>query len=186
MFCGMMDYFPNVDGVTWFANDILPRVREEFPEARFTIVGANPAPEVSKLAELEGVEVTGWVEDTRPWLERAAVSVAPLRVARGIQNKVLEAMGMGLPIVATPNSVQGVAARSNVDYLVEESAEGIAARVRDLLREPERARALGAQARAYVEEHYDWERIMDDLTGILDRCVERFEARSGAHARSGA
>ena len=83
VFTGVMDYFPNIDGCVWFADEILPRVRERVPGARFTVVGSKPTPEVLALGAREGIEVTGFVDDTRDWLERAAVSVAPLRVARG-------------------------------------------------------------------------------------------------------
>lgn len=178
MFCGVMDYLPNVDACTWFAREILPMVRRQVPDARFTIVGAHPAPQVRKLAELEGVEVTGFVDDTRTWLHRAAVSVAPLRIARGIQNKVLEAMGMGLPIVGTSSATQGVAAREGTDYLVADTAEEIAEDVCGLLRDRERARELGSSARAFVEEHYDWERIMDGLAGILASSVENYRQKA--------
>lgn len=86
-FTGVMDYFPNVDGCRWFADEILPRVRERVPDCRFSIVGAHPTPEVEALGRREGITVTGFVDDTRDWLERASVAVAPLRIARGIQNK---------------------------------------------------------------------------------------------------
>jgi sugar transferase (PEP-CTERM/EpsH1 system associated) len=171
VFTGVMDYFPNVDGCKHMVEAILPRVREEFPGARFTIIGARPAPQVLRLADVDGVTVTGFVEDTRDWLRRGAVAVAPLRVARGIQNKVLEAMAMGLPVVGTTCATQGVGATPGTHYLVHDSAEAQAEAIRGLLRDPTRARALGAAGRAHVEAHYDWEAVLAPLEGILARCA---------------
>ncbi len=107
-FTGAMDYYANVDGVTWFADVVLPAVRAQFPQALFSIVGSNPTAEVRALARRPGVSVTGRVPDIRPYLSHADVVVVPLRLARGVQNKVLEAMAMGKRIVATPNALQGI------------------------------------------------------------------------------
>ncbi|MEM9379225.1 MAG: TIGR03087 family PEP-CTERM/XrtA system glycosyltransferase [Planctomycetota bacterium] len=169
VFTGVMDYYPNVDGCVWFAKEILPVVRRSVPDARFTIVGSKPTPEVLALGELDGVEVTGFVDDTRDYLRRAAVSVAPLRVARGIQNKVLEALAMGLPTVGTTSATQGVEGEPGRDFLVADDADAFAARVVDLLQDPGEARALGARGRAFVERSYDWERCLAPLDGILEQ-----------------
>lgn len=169
VFCGVMDYYPNVDGCVWFADEILPRVRERVPSARFTIVGSKPAPEVIALGRREGIEVTGFVDDPRDVLERGAVSVAPLRVARGIQNKVLEALAMGLPTVGTTSATQGVEGTPGRDYLVADEPEAFAERVIELLNDAEEARALGARGRAFVESSYDWERCLAPLDDVLAR-----------------
>jgi len=108
VFCGAMDYKSNVDAVVWFHDEILPRVRREVPDARFRIVGMNPAPEVVRLGETEGVEVTGSVPDVRPEILRAGVSVAPLRLGRGVPNKILEALALSLPVVTTSNGTAGL------------------------------------------------------------------------------
>lgn len=171
MFTGVMNYFPNVDGCIWFANEILPLVRREFPSARFTIVGSKPTAEINELASIEGVTVTGFVDDTRTWLRRAAISVAPLRIARGIQNKVLEAMAMGLPVVGTNCATQGVEGAPDRDYIVRESAADFAEAVCTLLRDKDRARELGARGRRFVEDHYDWEVVFEPLDAILARCA---------------
>ncbi|HEY8876207.1 MAG TPA: TIGR03087 family PEP-CTERM/XrtA system glycosyltransferase, partial [Roseateles sp.] len=109
VFTGAMDYWPNVDAVTWFASDILPALRQRFPALRFHIVGRSPAPAVQALAN-EAVHVTGTVPDVRPYLQHAAAVVAPLRLARGIQNKVLEAMAMARPVVAAGTCVRAITA----------------------------------------------------------------------------
>lgn len=171
VFTGVMNYFPNSDGCVWFANEILPLVRREFGTARFTIVGSQPTAEVLGLARLPGVSVTGFVNDTRERLSRAAISVAPLRIARGIQNKVLEAMAMGLPVVGTTCATQGVEGVADRDYLVRDDAASFAEAVCGLLREPGRARELGVRARRFVEDHYDWEVVFRPLDEILARCA---------------
>jgi glycosyltransferase involved in cell wall biosynthesis len=172
-FTGVMNYYPNVDGCVWFAEDILPLVRERVPDARFTIIGSKPAPEIERLASIPGVTVTGFVDDTRDWLRRAAVSVAPLRIARGIQNKVLEALAMGLPTVGTTSATQGVDGRPGEHYLVRDDARSFADAVIELLQDAERARALGAAGRRFVEETYDWERVFAHLDEILAAAVSR-------------
>jgi sugar transferase (PEP-CTERM/EpsH1 system associated) len=167
VFTGVMDYLPNVDGCVHFVREVLPLVRRRFPRAHFTIVGSRPTPAVVRLAEVAGVTVTGFVPDTREYLARAAISVAPLRIARGIQNKVLEALAMGLPVVGTTSATQGVEGRAGEHYLVADEASAQADAITDLLAEPERAAALGARGRRFVEEHYDWEVTFAPLDGIL-------------------
>jgi sugar transferase (PEP-CTERM/EpsH1 system associated) len=169
VFTGVMNYFPNSDGCIWFVNEILPLVRREHPGVRFTIVGSHPTPEVQALSKIPGVTVTGFVQDTRDFLGRAALSVAPLRIARGIQNKVLEAMAMGLPVVGTTCATQGVDGQGERDYLVRDDAAGFARAVCDLLADRAAADALGARARAFVEAHYDWEVVFRPLDEILAR-----------------
>ena len=107
VFTGVMDYFPNVDAVVWFCNEVLPIVQRQIPEAGLTICGSRPTATVRRLAKRRGVTVTGRVPDTRPYMDRAEVFVAPLRMARGIQNKLLEAMAMGLPCVASAAATSG-------------------------------------------------------------------------------
>ena len=173
VFVGVMNYYPNVDGVTWFCQEILPELQRRRPKTRLAIVGSHPTDEVRALAKLPGVEVTGFVDDPRTWLARAAVSVAPLRIARGIQNKVLEAMAMGLPVVGTRSATQGVDGVAGRDYLVAESAGEQIEAVFGLLQDSERARGLGRAARAFVEEHYDWEACLRPLDEILEKHVTK-------------
>jgi glycosyltransferase involved in cell wall biosynthesis len=139
--------------------------------ARFTIVGSRPTAQVRALAKAPGVTVTGFVEDTREHLRRAAISVAPLRIARGIQNKVLEALAMGLPVVGTRSATQGIEGVAGEHYLVRESARELADAIVGLLADPTEARALGARGRRLVEERYDWEATL----APLDRLCARFE-----------
>jgi len=167
-FTGVMDYYPNVDGCVWFAREILPRVQAAVPGARFTIIGSRPNAEVLALGMLPGVRVTGFVDDVRDELARATLSVAPLRVARGIQNKVLEALAMGLPTVGTTSATQGVEGTPGEHFLVADDASSFADAVIGLLRDPERAEALGRRGRAFVEGTYDWERCLAPLDAVID------------------
>ena len=169
VFTGTMDYRPNIDAVTWFAREVLPALRLRHPDARFAprfaIVGANPAPEVRHLALLPGVTVTGRVEDPRPWLAQAALVVAPLRIARGIQNKVLEAMAMGRPVLASGPAFEGVRARPGRDLLVAEDAAGFARLAAEVLDggHPD----LGTHARAAMERGHAWSHTLRTLDALL-------------------
>jgi sugar transferase (PEP-CTERM/EpsH1 system associated) len=171
VFTGVMNYYPNVDACTFFVNEIFPIVQREFPNAKFTIVGSNPSPEIHKLGRTIGVSVTGYVADTRKILRTAAVSVAPLRIARGIQNKVLEALAMGVPVVATNSAAQGVAGGAGRDYLVADDAASFAEAVCKLLRDPEEAQEQGMRGRRFVEDTYDWEVVFEPLDRMLLDCV---------------
>ncbi|MFP4075040.1 MAG: glycosyltransferase [Halochromatium sp.] len=168
VFTGAMDYWANVDAVRFFADAVLPRIRHTMPEARFVIVGSRPMPEVRALGERPGIEVTGTVPDVRPYLAHAMGAVAPLRIARGVQNKVLEAMAMGCPVVATPQALDGLRDCAGMDWLVAEDPESLASLALRLLQRhgEERAR-LGAQARACVIAHYSWSEHLDRLLRLL-------------------
>ena len=155
VFTGAMDYWPNVDAVCWFAAEVLPDIRKRCPAARFYVVGMRPSPAVKALAGA-AVVVTGTVPDVRPYLRHAAVVVAPLRVARGIQNKVLEAMAMGKAVVVTEACAQGIDARIGRDLASAAAAQDFAERVEALVRDPQQAAAMGAAARACVVAKYSW------------------------------
>lgn len=164
IFTGQMDYRPNVEAVVHFAASAFPRIRAVRPDARFAIVGRNPAPAVQQLAGRDGVIVTGSVDDVRSWLAAADIVVAPLLVARGIQNKVLEAMAMGKPVVASQPAFEGIEALPGRDLLVaDDPAEAVAA----LLADPDRRADMGAAARRRMEIAYRWEARLAPLTEML-------------------
>ncbi|MGZ5202598.1 MAG: TIGR03087 family PEP-CTERM/XrtA system glycosyltransferase [Telluria sp.] len=154
VFTGAMDYWPNVDAVQWFASAIFPQLRARFGDLRFYIVGSRPAPAVQALAQQEGVVVTGTVPDVRPYIAHAQVAVAPLRVARGIQNKVLEAMAMATPVVVTPQALEGIDAEPGTELVLAEDENDFVEAVSALLYVP--AHGIGKAARAKVERHYSW------------------------------
>ncbi|MAE47234.1 MAG: sugar transferase [Planctomycetes bacterium] len=166
VFTGVMDYYPNIDGCKHFVREVLPRVRSEFPNARLSIVGSRPTKEVLRLGKADGIEVTGFVDSTADWMAQATIGVAPLRVARGIQNKVLEAMAMGLPVVGTTSATQGVGAVHGRHYLVADRAEEQGHAIRGLLRDQAVRERVGQAARNFVEQNHDWESVfapLDDL-----------------------
>jgi sugar transferase (PEP-CTERM/EpsH1 system associated) len=165
VFTGQMDYRPNVEAVTWFAEAILPRVRAAHPEARFAIVGRNPTDAVKALGKREGVVVTGEVADVRGWLAAAAVVAAPLKLARGIQNKVLEAMAMARPVVASAAAAEGI--DHNGTIAVGATAEDIAEAVTLLLADRQNAAELGLDARARVMARYGWDARLAPLDDLL-------------------
>ncbi len=170
VFTGVMDYLPNVDGCLWFADEVFAPLRERYPDARFTIVGSHPVEAALALGERPGITVTGRVPDTADYLARGSISVAPLRIARGIQNKVLEALAMGLPVVGTTSATQGVEGTPGEHFLVADDAEQQLAAIAHLFDSPEDAAALGRRGRAFVEQHYDWERVLlvlDELIAAL-------------------
>ena len=167
VFTGQMDYRPNVEAVDSFAHHILPAIRTVHSDARFAIVGRNPTKAVTALSDLPGVIVTGGVPDVRGWLAAADVVVAPLRIARGIQNKVLEAMAMARPVVASPQAAEGIDATNERDFCVAANPAEEAAKVIALLADPAHAARLGAAARTRMEARYRWSATLARLPDLL-------------------
>lgn len=167
VFTGQMDYRPNVEAVTIFATEAMPIIRAANPEATFAIVGRNPSVAVSDLSALPGVQVTGAVDDVRTWLAAADVVVAPLRTARGIQNKVLEAMAMAKPVVASPAAAEGIDAQAGVHVYVEDGARAEAERVCALLADTAAMQRVGRAARAHVMAHYGWDQELAPLRHMM-------------------
>jgi sugar transferase (PEP-CTERM/EpsH1 system associated) len=155
VFTGAMDYWPNVDAVIWFATDILPRLRRAQPNIRFYIVGRSPAPAVLALAS-DAVVVTGTVPDVRPYLQHAALVVAPLRVARGIQNKILEAMAMARPVLASQSCVEAIDASTGEELISVTDADDFVQEIETLLQAPDKAFSIGQAGRARVVKSYSW------------------------------
>ena len=181
VFTGAMDYWPNVDAVSWFARDVLPQIKEREAAARFYIVGMNPDVAVRALASDPAVVVTGRVDDVRPFLQHARVVVAPLRVARGIQNKVLEAMAMAKPVVVTPPMAAGMSACEGVELEAASDAPGFAEKVLALMT-PGRASRMGAEARLRILRDYTWPASYTRLDALLERdgASPRAAARTSA------
>lgn len=165
VFTGMMDYWPNVDAVVWFVENAFDRIRDQVPEAVFCIVGMRPTPEVSKLGQHPGVIVTGSVPDVRPYLAHAHAAVLPLRIARGIQNKVLEAMSMQLPVIATPEAMTGIQAFPGFEPVVSEDAGTLAFEATRLLGQ---SRTPGSAARDCVLQRYDWDSNLQRIERLLE------------------
>lgn len=181
VFTGAMDYWANVDAVSWFAGDILPLVREQIPDALFAIVGARPTEAVKRLERLPGVRVTGAVEDIRPYLEHAHAAVAPLRIARGVQNKVLEALAMARPVIASPQALDGIDYPVGEDLQRAETDAQFAAAAVALLRERRSATA----ARDWIRRRYDWNINLSRLQAMLDPAAANAGNEQVAGAASG-
>jgi sugar transferase (PEP-CTERM/EpsH1 system associated) len=182
IFTGAMDYLPNVDAVCYFCEEILPLVRRVLPETRFYIVGLNPTAEVRRLADAASVVVTGTVPDVRPYYERASVCVAPLRIGRGVQNKVLQAMAVGMPVVASSVAQRGLQAEAGRHLYVEDDPVAFASRITHLLASREERLAMGRRARAFVEAHHAWDSSCTRLDGMMRSLagVTRATARTPA------
>jgi sugar transferase (PEP-CTERM/EpsH1 system associated) len=166
-FVGALDYRPNVDAAVWFCRTVWPQVRRREPAATFCLVGRRPAPAVLGLADLPGVEVVGDVPDVRPHVAGASVVVVPLRIARGVQNKVLEALAMAKAVVASGQALAGLSARPGAELLQASAPEEWAAAVLGLFAEPALRRALGSAGRRYVEEHHRWEVCLEEFARLL-------------------
>lgn len=172
IFCGAMDVLMNVDAAEWFARQIFPRVREAIPDAEFWIVGRDPVPRIRALASLPGVYVTGAVKDVRPYYAEAKVAVAPFRYGGGTKLKVLEAMALGVPVVATPVGSQGIEAIPARHLFVEESEDAFAQRVGALLQDEALRKEMAAEARRLVEQRYSWQSVLREAVARLERYTE--------------
>ncbi len=169
VFTGAMDYWANVDAVQWFSRKVFPEIRKRLAQARLFIVGARPARDVLRLASAPGVEVTGGVEDTRPYIAHARAAIAPLRLARGVQNKILEAMAMARPVLATESAVEGIDMANGLKRFVTADPETLVQRGMELLEMGEKDNAmLGMRARRHVEEHYDWDSSMQKMARLME------------------
>ncbi|MGC6399184.1 TIGR03087 family PEP-CTERM/XrtA system glycosyltransferase [Sphingomonas sp. FW199] len=170
VFTGQMDYRPNVDAVSWFARSVMPAIRGRVPDARFAIVGRTPTDTVRALGDLPGVEVTGEVPDTRGWLAAASVVVAPLAIARGVQNKVLEAMAMARPVVVSPAAAQGIDHGGTIR--IADGVDATVSAVTALIGDPAAA-LLGRRAREQVIARYGWAARLAPLDALLSRAPGR-------------
>lgn len=172
VFSGTMSYFPNSDAATWFASTIFPLVRREIPDAVFRVVGRNPTREIRSAAATRGVEVTGVVPVMADALERATVSVCPMRYGSGLQTKILEAMAVSTPVVATSKAVEGIPA-TLIDYVtVADSAQDFAKAVISVLQEPGAARNRAIEAFAVIKAKFTWAKSVSDLEDLYREAIE--------------
>jgi sugar transferase (PEP-CTERM/EpsH1 system associated) len=182
-FVGRMDYYPNQECMFDFCANALPLIRARRPKTKLFIVGADPSRAVKKLGDLPGVTVTGTVADVRPYLARSALMVAPLNIARGTQNKILEAMASGVPVVVSRVAAGGVDAVANEHFLVASTREEYAQAVLRILDNPAQRQQLGAAGRTRMLSHHAWDSSMRRLDGIIARCLTTRRGVRGAVAR---
>jgi sugar transferase (PEP-CTERM/EpsH1 system associated) len=170
-FVGRMDYYPNQQCMHAFCANVFPLLRKRRPSTRLSIVGASPPTHIRKLGDIPGVTVTGSVPDVRPYVRRSAVMVAPLSIARGTQNKILEAMAMGVPVVTSPIAALGVDAKQGDHFLVAKDAEEQAAAILRIVGDSSERRRLSKAGRARVLSNHSWSRSMQRLDRIIERCI---------------
>lgn len=170
-FLGKMDYYPNEDAVIYFAEEIFPLLRRKDKDLKFVIIGAYPTGRVRALNEIQGVEVTGFVDDPYEYLEKAKIVVAPMRFGSGIQNKILEAMALRRPVVTTSKGARGIAGEDGEHFVVANKPEEMAEKILELLNAVEERRAIGQNARALIEEKYTWDVIGGKLLKEIEEIV---------------
>jgi sugar transferase (PEP-CTERM/EpsH1 system associated) len=178
-FIGRMDYYPNQEGMFRFCSDTWPLLKTRRPGLKLLIVGADPSPAVRKLGELSGVSVTGSVPDVRPYIRGSALMVAPLAIARGTQNKILEAMAMGVPVVTSGIAAGGVDAEAGTHFLVADSPRACSEAILRIIDEPAERARLAEAGRARMLSHHAWPHSMKRPDAIIERCITQFKDQQG-------
>lgn len=168
VFVGALDYRPNIDGAVWFCERVWPTLRARQPSLTLSLVGRNPSPAVKNLSREPGVNVVGTVPDVRPYVARAAVVVVPLLIARGVQNKVLEALAMAKPVVAAPGPLVGIDAKIGTEVIEAGSPEEWVAQIERLLVDAALRQSIGAAGREFVVRAHHWDRCLDPIRPLLD------------------
>jgi glycosyltransferase involved in cell wall biosynthesis len=163
VFSGGMDYLPNQDGVRWFIESVLPEVRKIVPRAKLVVVGKNPPPALLALAKPGEIEITGRVDDVRPFVRAADVMAVPLRIGGGTRLKILEALSLGVPIVSTSVGAEGIRVTHDKDILIADEPVAMARAIASLCSSPERARELVRNGQALVHSRYDWPSVTREL-----------------------
>jgi sugar transferase (PEP-CTERM/EpsH1 system associated) len=167
VFTGVMDYLANEDGVIWFSSRIFPIIKQEFPEIRFIIVGNRPTRKIRKLENIKGITVTGFVDNIREYYWMADICVIPLRIARGLQNKVLEAMACRKPVIATSNASKGILCDNEKDIIIADTESEFAEQVIRLLKNRELRQKLADNALENIRANYRWEKKIEMLEDLL-------------------
>ena len=175
IFIGKMDYRPNIDAVLWFGRHVFPQIRQQQPDARFQIIGLNPHARLDELRSVPGIEITGGVEDVRPFIAAATLYVIPLRVGGGTRFKALEAMACGKPIVSTSLGVEGIGVEDGQHLLIADTPQDFANAVLRLLADPhgQQSQTLWRNARKFVEKQYGWEQIVPKFDEIYAKIMRK-------------
>jgi sugar transferase (PEP-CTERM/EpsH1 system associated) len=179
-FIGRMDYYPNQECMQRLCKDVWPALRAARPSMKLVIVGADPSPAIRALGELPGITVTGSVPDVRPYVRRSALMVAPLAIARGTQNKILEAMAMGVPVVTSRAAAGGVDAEAEAHLLVADTPNEITRAILRIVENPAERARLATAGRERMLSHHAWPRSMQRLDELIERCVAGFARQHGA------
>lgn len=177
-FMGRMDYYPNQECMLRFCQQVWPLLLAQRPTLKLQIVGAEPSYAMRRLGRLPGVTVTGSVADVRPYLQRSALMVAPLQIAHGTQNKILEAMAMGVPVVTSSLAAKGVDARADVHFLVADSPQQQLRAILGLVRHPRERRRLALAGRSRMQSHHAWAPSMARMDSLIARCLRNFHGQA--------
>jgi glycosyltransferase involved in cell wall biosynthesis len=179
VFTGSMDWLPNEDAIFYFADAILPLIKEHSPEVYLDVVGRNPSRKLQALAESEkSIRLTGWVDDIRPFVGRGSVCIVPLRIGGGTRLKIFEAMAMGKAVISTSVGAEGLAVRSGENIVLADTPNDFAQAVISLLHDPKRRQQLGTAARTLVQENYSWTIVADDFARTLQEVITSLCGRS--------
>ena len=172
VFTGSMDWLPNEDGMQYFIREVLPAIRQKLPATTLTVVGRDPYPSLIDLSKsLEGIEVTGRVDDVRPYIARASVFIVPIRIGGGTRLKIYEAMAMGTPVVSTTVGAEGLPLESGKDLLIADTPADLAGAVTGLLTNPQAAREMGFRSAKLMQEHYAWKNVARVFANVCDSAV---------------
>ena len=181
-FIGRMDYYPNQECMARFCQQTWPLLKSRHPSMKLLIVGADPSPTMRQLGELPGITVTGSVPDVRPFIRNSALMVAPLNIARGTQNKILEAMAMGVPVVTSTIAAGGVDAESETHFLVADTPQACAQAIMRIVGSPAERNRLAVAGRQRMLSHHAWPRSMERLDSIVDRGIKNYSKSKGVMA----
>lgn len=167
LFAGVMDYPPNIDAVMWFVNNAWQNILKQWPDAKFYIAGMNPTDKVQQLANISGIEVTGFVEDIKPYFDQANIFVAPFRIARGVQNKILQAFACGLPVIATSMGAEGIRCNANQDILIADTPDAYLTQIATLMDNRLLYDQLSNNALNTIKNHYSWDSILAPFKKLI-------------------
>jgi sugar transferase (PEP-CTERM/EpsH1 system associated) len=169
LFAGVMDYAPNIDAVMWFIDLVWPAVKNKWPNAKFCIAGMNPTEKIKKLQSKEGIEVTGFVDDIKPYFDKANIFIAPFRIARGVQNKVLQAFASGLPVIASSMGAEGIRYNVEQDILLADTPEQFLTKIEQLTINEKYYADIISNALKNINNNYSWDSILQPLETLLKR-----------------
>lgn len=168
-FVGSMQYIPNSEATIYFATEIFPLIKKEIPDAKFKIIGANPRKDLFEaVKDIDGIEITGKVEDVREYMKDCKVSVCPVKIAGGIQNKILEAMSMGIPVITTPEGAEGIGADKHI-LQIANSDEDYANKVIELIKNSEKNYQIGKNSRKFIINNFSWEKVGNDWDKLIKK-----------------
>lgn len=174
VFCGSMDWLPNEDAMIYFITDIFPLIKKHFSDVTLTIIGRNPSPSFKNMVEkIHEVQLTGWVEDTRPILARGSMIIVPIRIGGGTRMKIYEAMAMAKPVVSTTIGAEGLPVSNGDTIIIEDNPDKVAERIIELMEHPDRRKKIGDDARAFVSKNYSWPRVGREFETVCTHALNK-------------